>query len=700
MEGQPIKESSPMANGLENLMTKTRMMAGLSKARELNDRQLLEKFAGGDEMAFTALVDRYGGLVMAVCQRVLQHTQDAEDAFQATFMVLARKAGKIAWKESVANWLHGVACRISFQIRREKSRRQSREKAAKELAVAGPDPVWSELKPVLDEELARLPARYRIPFILCCLEGKSRDEAAAQLGWSTGSLKGRLERGREMIRSRLARRGLTLSAALAATMVSAAGAKAAVPLTLGLETVRAGMAMLAGQSAGIVSTQALTFAQGAMHAMFMTKLKFAAAVVLTVLTLGLGTGYVTHHVIAGDRAALLTTRQDKRENNQENDGRQNPMNDGDNQKQPEVATAYVPELAELLAQREERKQSPFVNGVVQTVDATKINVLVGRNDPDGLTFDVSKDVKVIVREGRDTKDAKRADVQPKAHVTLILDDAKKVVQTIEIIGARADAGGERPQRDRREDDGKTFRGFVTEIDVAKKTITFQAGGRGEAPTTKTFDLAKDVKVTLRTGRKAQDGKLEDVPVKTSILVKLDDTKKIVQAIEVTISTTASGAVSEIDEKSITLISGRQEVKSATYALSKDTKIQYWLPGARDGRGTPGQARLLKLADVGAKMHVTVQLDDDLKIAQSINVALPQVGGTIGEIDAKKGTLSLKVGRGDDLNLPVSKDARILIEGKAGSLDKVAVGAEVMLILTPDRMQVLLLQTPLPERRRE
>jgi RNA polymerase sigma factor (sigma-70 family) len=693
MKGENLKEMAPVANGLENLMTKTRMMAGLSKVRESNDCQLLGQFAGGDETAFTALVDRYGSLVMAVCQRVLQHTQDAEDAFQATFIVLARKAGKIAWKESVANWLHGVACRISFQIRREKSRRQSREKAARELPVAAPDPAWSELKPVLDEELARLPARYRIPLILCCLEGKSRDEAAAQLGWSAGSLKGRLERGREVLRSRLARRGLTLSAALAATLVSAAGAKAAVPLTLGLETVRAGMAMLAGQSAGIVSTQALTLAQGALHAMFMSKLKFAAAVVLTVVTLGLGTGYVTHQVIAGDGAALLTTRQDKRENDQKDDGRQN-------QKRAEVTTAYVPELAEFLARREgreERKQPPSINGIVQTVDAKKINVLVGRDEPDGQTFEVSKDVKVIVREGRDAKDVKLADVQPKARVTLILDDAKKVVQTIEIIAARADTGGD---RGRREDDGKTFRGFVTEIDAAKKTITFQSGGRGEAPTTKTFDLAKDVKVTLRTGRKAQDGKLEDVPVKTSILVKLDDTKKIVQAIEVTISTTASGNVSEIDEKSITLVSGRGEVKSATYALSKDTKIQYWLPGAGEGRGTPGQARPLKLAEVVAKMHVTVQLDDDLKVAQSINVELPRMGGTIGEIDAKKGTLSLKVGRGDDLNLTVSKDARILIEGKAGSLDKVAAGAEVNLILTPDRTQVLWLQTPLPPGRRE
>src|ERR1700722_14445099 len=220
-----------MANGLENLIAKTRIMGGVSKARDRNDRQLLEEFAGGDETAFTVLVDRYGGLVMGVCRRGLQHTQDAEDAFQATFMVLARKAGKVAWKESVANWLHGVACRIAFQVRREKARHQARGTAADEPAVNSPDPAWSELKPVLDEEIDRLPARYRMPLILCCLEGKSRDEAAAQLGWSVGSVKGRLERGREILRSRLAKRGITLSAALAATLITAAGAQAAVPLT-------------------------------------------------------------------------------------------------------------------------------------------------------------------------------------------------------------------------------------------------------------------------------------------------------------------------------------------------------------------------------------------------------------------------------------------------------------------------------------
>jgi RNA polymerase sigma factor (sigma-70 family) len=694
-----------MANGLENLICKTRMMAGLSKARELNDRQLLEEFADGDETAFTALVDRYGGLVMGVCQRVLQHTQDAEDAFQATFMVLARKAGKIAWQDSVANWLHGVACRIAYQVRREKARHQSRsggivsDHATPE---AAPDPSWSELKPVLDEELNRLPTRYRIPLILCCLEGKSRDEAATQLGWSLGSLKGRLERGREILRSRLAKRGLTLSAALAATLIAAAGAQAAVPLTLGLETVRAGMAMLTGQSAAVVSTQALTLAQGALHAMFMTKVKFAAAVLMTVVTLGLGTGYVTHQALAGNgvaedrQAASLPSAQPK-ENHQRVNGQPDPMDDG-----------YVPTLAEFLGQREgreERKQQPSINGVVQTVDAAKnkINILVVRGESDGQTFDLVKDVKVVLVEGRETKDAKITDVQPKTRVTLILDDAKKTVQTIQIVGTRpsdaGERGGERPGRG----DGASFSGLVTEIDVVKKTISFQAGGRGDDPvTTKTFDLAKDVKVTTRTGRTIKDSNIENVPLKTVIQVKLDDTKKIVKAIEVVISTTAHGTVSEVDAKSITLTTGGRgdDVKSTTYTLSKDVKVQYWLPGSGAGRGTPGQVRSLKLADVVAKMNVTLQLNDELTAVESINLQLPHASGAIGEINAKKGTLTLKAGRGDDLNLTVAKDASIMIDGKAGTLDKVAAGTEVNLILTPDGMQVLSLQTPPAGGRRE
>jgi RNA polymerase sigma factor (sigma-70 family) len=640
-----------MTDGLQVLIARTRLLAGLSKARALNDRQLLQQYAGGDESAFTALVDRYGGLVLSVCQRVLKHTQDSEDAFQATFMVLARKADTIAWKESVANWLHGVACRISFQIRRKKMRRPARDVATDEPAVAGPDPAWSELKPVLDEELDRLPAKYRIPLILCCLEGKSRDEAAAQLGWSVGSVKGRLERGREILRTRLARRGLALSAALAATLMTAATAKAAVPLTLGLATVRAGMAMLGGQAAGIVSSQVLTLTQGAIQAMFMTKLKFAAAVLMTVVTLGLGTGYVTQQILAGNGA---------------------------------VESNLSP-----IAQREGRKEEPRVNGIVQAVDAAKqtINVVIARDDPDGQTYEVAKGVKVVLREGRETKAGKFADVQPKARVSLLLDDAKKIVQTIEILGER---GG-------RESGG--VHGILAEVDAAKRTITLQTGGRGEAPTSTVSELAKDAKVVFRTGRLTKQGTLADLELKKPLTIFLDDTKKVVKSIEVTISTTANGAVSEVDvaKNTITLLIGGgrgSDPKSETYELVKDVKVYYRLPTARE-RGAEASTKALKLADLAVKTNVTLQLDDTRKTVQSIDVQLPTVRGTLQAVDADKRTLTMRPARGDDVSLEVAKDAKILVDGKDSKLDSVKAAVEVHLILSPDRARVLALQTPPP-----
>jgi hypothetical protein len=490
---------------------------------------------------------------------------------------------------------------------------------------------------------------------------------------------------------------LTLSAALAATLITATGASAAVPLTLSLETVRAGMAMLAGQTAGIVSTQAFTLAQGALHAMFIAKVKCAAAVVLAVVTLGLGTGYVAHRAIADGRDGQPIARQDpKKENNQKDDGQQNQKDDGQ-QNQNEGQVIHVPDLYEFLVQeREQRKVAASVTGIVQTVDAKKINVLVARGEPDGKTFDLAKDVKVVKREGRETKEAKLADVQAKARVNLILDDAKKTVHKIEIIGVRREGG----EGERRPDEGNAFRGQVSEVDAAKKTITFEMGGREQPATTKTFDLAKDVKVTIRTGRRTADGKLEDIKAKTWVVARLDKTRKVVESIEISISTTAVGSVSEISDKSITLTSGREEIKSVTYPLAKDVKVQYWLPGATDRRDKGGDAKALKLADVLEKTNVTVQLDDDLKVVQAIEVHLPQFRGTVGDVDAKKGTLTLKALRGDDLSVTVSKDARILIDGKAGSLDKVAAGAEVQVILSPNRMQVLSLQTPLPQRREE
>src|SRR5437764_322999 len=189
------------------------------------DAWLLHRFASDrDEAAFATLVERHGPLVLSVCRRVLGTVQDAEDAFQATFLVLARKAGAIREPDLLGNWLYGVASRIARKARAGVSKRQMHEKQVRLLpsleAPASAEP--NDLGPVLDEELSRLPEKYRAALVLCYLEGKTNEEAARLLRWPTGTVKGRLARARDLLRTRLARRGLQASALLLATVLSAA----------------------------------------------------------------------------------------------------------------------------------------------------------------------------------------------------------------------------------------------------------------------------------------------------------------------------------------------------------------------------------------------------------------------------------------------------------------------------------------------
>jgi RNA polymerase sigma factor (sigma-70 family) len=189
---------------------------------DATDGELLERFAHHqDEPAFAALVRRHGPMVLGVCRRVLHDEHDADDAFQATFLVLARQAGCIRKAESVASWLYGVAYRIALRSRAQAARRRKVEGQA--VAMAEHDPqaelAWRELRRVLDEELHRLPAKYHAPLILCYLEGKTNTEAARELGWTKGTVSGRLARARDLLRERLSRRGLALDAGVVAVML-------------------------------------------------------------------------------------------------------------------------------------------------------------------------------------------------------------------------------------------------------------------------------------------------------------------------------------------------------------------------------------------------------------------------------------------------------------------------------------------------
>lgn len=267
----------------------------------LSDRQLLERFAlGQEEHAFTVLVRRHGPLVLGVCRRILGQAEDAEDAFQATFLVLARKAGRVRWRESASNWLYEVAHRVALKAKTERTRRLMQEREAmnvpKPLPV--PESACRELCSVLDEELKRLPERFRAPFLLCYLEGQTQDQAARNLGWSLRTLKRRLEQGRELLRGRLTRRGLTLSGALLGAGLTETGLSAAVPSSLAVTTIKGsvGFALAKAATGGMITSNAAFLAEGVLRTMMATKLKIGLVLVLAFTMVGTGAGLTAHQV--------------------------------------------------------------------------------------------------------------------------------------------------------------------------------------------------------------------------------------------------------------------------------------------------------------------------------------------------------------------------------------------------------------------
>lgn len=233
------------------------------RLRGATDDALLRRFAAGrDESAFTALVERHGPFVLGLCHRLLRNEQDAEDVLQATFLVLARQAGSIRNGSFVACWLYGVARRRAVRRRDEAARRRARERqaAAREQLIPTDALTVEEVQVILDEELQRLLEAYRAPILLCCLRSLSRDEVARELGWPEGAVKIRLERGRRLLRERLARRGVVLSAALTLPLL-AGTATAAVSTTLARSVTQAAVMYAAGESvAGLASDAAVTLA--------------------------------------------------------------------------------------------------------------------------------------------------------------------------------------------------------------------------------------------------------------------------------------------------------------------------------------------------------------------------------------------------------------------------------------------------------
>ncbi|MBY0524934.1 MAG: sigma-70 family RNA polymerase sigma factor [Gemmataceae bacterium] len=262
-------------------------------AGELTDFQLLERFVQQrDEQAFAVVVRRHGPTVLGVCRRVLGNFHDAEDAFQATFLVLARKAGAVRWHESVGGWLFSVAYHLALKMKMLANRRRTETTVPEPIAPIA-DPESAEIRAILDEELNRLPEKYRAALVLCHYEGRTRSEAAQQLGWKPGAVKIRLERARDLLKTRLARRGLALSAIVAA--LESGGASAALSQAVLNTTVAAACAFAAGDltAAGAASETVALLAQGALKTMMYARIQIIALVALLVGMLGTGAGLWT-----------------------------------------------------------------------------------------------------------------------------------------------------------------------------------------------------------------------------------------------------------------------------------------------------------------------------------------------------------------------------------------------------------------------
>jgi RNA polymerase sigma-70 factor (ECF subfamily) len=275
----------------------------------LSDGQLLDRFVERrDASAFEAIVERYGPLVWGVCRRVLRNHHDTEDAFQAAFLVLARKAASVMPREKLRNWLYGVAFQTAMNAKKARAKRRIREHPAWDMTEPEAEAVAhehaEELLSRLDREVGRLPEKYRAPIILCELEGKTHRQAAEQLGWPVGTVSGRLSRAKAVLASRLSRPGTPLSVGALGVLLDHDGAQAGVPSDLVRSTAQAASLPAVGKAVatGVVSAQVAALTGEVLKTMLINKLTLSAGMLIFALALAAGGMSLTYRAYATEPA--------------------------------------------------------------------------------------------------------------------------------------------------------------------------------------------------------------------------------------------------------------------------------------------------------------------------------------------------------------------------------------------------------------
>lgn len=636
----------------------------LPEGGELSDGRLLERFlTQQDDAAFTALVKRHGPMVLGVCRRILRNAHDADDAFQATFLVLVRKAPSLLSRDNIGNWLYGVAHNTALKARAMACKRWEKERQA---TIPQSDDTWRELLPVLDQELSRLPELYREPVVLCDLEGKTRKEAARQLGLPEGTLSTRLDRARSKLAQRLTRHGAVLSAGAITIALTQNAAAACVPAALTDATVKAAALLAAGETAtaGLISANVLALTEGVLTAMFWTKIKITTAVLLTLGLLGTGTGVLTYQAFAQKEAKAPIKEQAPIKKQQAGDGSE-------------------------------------ISGEVKSIDAAQktITVQEGKKEKGGgagqTTFSIAADAKVLIDDGTGDKTGVQVgtlgDVKEGVFATLRLDADRKTVTRIHV-------------------EGPTVHGILKSVDSTANSVTVavDTGGKGAAPADKTYPIAKDARIAIDDGAdksKAKgSSKLSDIPAGAMVVLKLSGDQKAVGSVFAH-GQTLHGTLKAVDVNKNTITIGSKD-SDQTIAVAADARISIDDNAkgikSKDGGKGDGKPTNAKLSELTLGAQVTVKLSLDQKAAVQVQAQGQTVGGTLKSVDAAKGTITLLVGaanKGDapvEQTLEVAKDAIIRIdEGKEGKLSDIPPESHVSVKLAANQKGVVSIQADGP-----
>jgi RNA polymerase sigma factor (sigma-70 family) len=669
-----------MTNKLSALLVRSIREVADSHGGELSDRELVERFAErGDAESFAALVHRHGAMVLGVCRRVLRHEQNAEDVFQAVFLVLSRKAGVLNRKEAVGSWLFGVARRLALRARQKERKRQERELSPVRPPVAMPtvrhanssagepldDLTLREVRTVLDEELAHLPERERGPLILCYLEGLTRDEAAARLGCPLGTLKSRLERGRALLEQRLLRRGLGLAAVLS-TVGLTQDSTAAMSPALQSATVEAALAFTGRLAGRAVPPKAAVLAEGMLKPTLTGKFAIAAAVFLVVVACGFGAGLITSPA-DGNRSEAPTEPAAPPARAESKTDTSPPARLPAAAKQRPAKIPIAPPPTEKpvgnekpvdKAAKEEPESLPtMVQGVAKAVDTKKGTLLVTLRSGED-TFAVANGAQIEI----DGKPCELTQLPTGANVTLTgFVDSK--------TASRIQAGGR-----------SYFGNMVKAVDPQKNTITIR-----DRDDETTLAVAKDAFINV-DGKAA---KLAAVPPGAFVNLNLAADQQTVLTLGADgpdVGGCGGSLVAAVDVQKRTITFDKKaspDVAGKTYSIAPEAFI------------TINRNRTGTLAEIPVGCYVNLLLRVDRKTVGQVHAQGPSNfcdpgGSVVKAVDVEKGTITF-----DDRARPeiagktftLAKDVNIVIDGKAGKLSAIPPGSLVDIRLWVDRQTV-------------